>query len=154
LVVGKKFKNIRSTLLLEAATAGDDVQCTKLIEAGIPIECKDAHGSTPLLLACKNNRLSTVKVLIESKANVNATTKLKATPLIAAASYGHVNVIKLLLASGANQNLGVDGMTPLTLARRASKTEVVALLEAAGEKKKPAGEEKRGIWSGKLGATA
>ena len=111
-----------------------------------------SHGSTPLLLACKNNRFSTAKLLIEANSNVNATTKLKATPLIAAASHGHAGVVKLLLASGANPNMGIDGMTPILLARRACKTEVVALLEAASEKKKPAGEERRGVWSGKLGA--
>lgn len=47
LVVGKKFKNIRSTLLLEAATAGDDVACSNLIDAGIPLECKDVRAPRP-----------------------------------------------------------------------------------------------------------
>ena len=109
------------------------------------------HGSTPLLLACKNNRLSTAKLLIEQQCNVNARTKLMATPLIAASSHGHATIVKLLLASGADRNMSVDGMTALTLAKRAGKAEVAALLEAAAEKRKPAGDERRGVWSGKLG---
>ena len=104
-----------------------------------------------MLLACKHNRLSTAKLLIERRCNVNAVTKLKATPLIAAATHGHANIVKLLLASGADRHMSVDGMTALTLAKRGCKGEVVALLEAAGEKKKPAVEERRGVWSGKLG---
>ena len=96
--------------------------------------------------------MSTAQLLIERQCNVNATSKLKATPLIAASSHGHVAIVKLLLASGADRSMSVDGMTALTLARRAGKSEVVGLLEAAAEKRKPGGDERRGVWSGKLGA--
>ena len=110
-----------------------------------------SHGSTPLLLACKNNRLATAKFLIESQCNVNAKTKLMATPLIAASSHGHVEIVKLLLAANADHTASIDGMTALLLAKRAGKVEAVALLGAAGDKRKPAGDERRGVWSGKPG---
>lgn len=48
----------------------------------------------------------------------------------------------------------VDGMDAFKLAKRANKSEVVALLEAAAiDRRKANGEERRGIWSGKLGAS-
>lgn len=124
------------------------ITCNRLF---VVYGCTQSHGSTPLLLACKNNRLSTAKMLIERHCNVNATTKLMATPLIAASSHGHAAVVKLLLVSGADRTMSVDGMTALTLAKRGGKTEVVTLLESAGDKRKPAGDERRGVWSGKLG---
>ena len=46
----------------------------------------------------------------------------------------------------------VDGMTALTLAKRQSKLEGVALLEEnADDRKKRAQEAKYGVWSGRLG---
>ena len=67
-----------------------------------------SHGSTPLLLACKNNKLSTAKILLDHNARVNATTRLKATPLIAAASHGHAAVVRLLLTAGADREMRVS----------------------------------------------
>jgi len=152
LVVNKKFSTIRGSLLLDAAANGDDKKITQLLDGGIPIEAKDKHGSTPLLLAAKNNRPSTAQLLLERNANINATTRLKATPLIAAASHGHAAIVKLLLAAGADRSMQIDGMTALTLARRQGKAEVVGILEAAAEgKRKNAASEQRGIWSGKIG---
>ena len=138
-------------MLLDAAAKGDETAVGSLLDS-IPIEVKDAHGSTPLLLASKNNRSSTVKLLLEKNANVNATTRLKATPLIAAASAGHAGVVRQLLAAGADRNMQLDGMTALTLAKRQSKLEVVEVLqESADERKRRAQDAKYGIWSGKLG---
>ena len=83
---------------------------------------------------------------------MNATTKLKATPLIAAANQGHAAIVNLLLSSGADCSMSVDGMTALMLAKRAGKKDVVALIEASGNPKKPvAFGERRGVWSGRLG---
>ena len=140
-------------MLLDAAAKGDDTAVGSLLDNGsIPLEVRDAHGSTPLLLASKNNRLSTVKLLLEKKANVNATSKLNATPLIAAASAGHAGVVRQLLAAGADRNMQIDGMTALTLAKRQSKLEVVEVLqESADERKRRAQDAKYGVWSGKLG---
>ena len=134
LVTTKKFTAIRGSLLRDAAMGGDDAAVAKLIESGIPIECKDvrlcrpppakdaalraylshlphctvqAHGSSALLLAAKNNRVSTVKLLLDQKADVNTRTKLNATPLIAASSHGHADVVKVLLAAGADRTISV-----------------------------------------------
>jgi len=56
LVVNRKFKNIRSSLLLEAAAAGDSTACLKLIEAGIPLECKDVRPQPAPALAPQSTR--------------------------------------------------------------------------------------------------
>ena len=56
LVVNRKFKNIRSSLLLEAAAAGDSTACLKLIEAGIPLECKDVRPQPVPALAQQRTR--------------------------------------------------------------------------------------------------
>ena len=42
-------------------------------------------------------------------------------------------IVKLLLAAGADRNIAVNGMRPVDLARRQSKSEVVALLVGEGQ---------------------
>ena len=43
--------------LLDAARDGDDGLCTLYLDAGVPIDCRDGHGFTPLHLSCGNGQL-------------------------------------------------------------------------------------------------
>jgi len=96
----------------------------------------NARGSTPLILACENGELDSVKRLIETwgvdvrtPANyyshlLHRTGKLfeKVTPLFVAAFFGHNQIVRYLLERGADVSVKIppqkystkyDGWTPL-----------------------------------------
>ena len=57
---------------------------------------------------------STVKLLLESKANINAVDLLKHTPLFRACEMGHMEVVQVLIDSGAHVDVqDQDGRSPL-----------------------------------------
>ena len=87
-------------------------------------------GSTALHIATAEARKEVVKLLVERGANVNAVDTFDHTPLHEAVLKGNVTIIAALLAVKA---VNVDakckhGMTPLLLAARAGKAEIVKLL--------------------------
>ena len=43
--------------LLDAAREGDDGLCTLYLDAGVPVDCRDGRGWTPLHLSCRNGHL-------------------------------------------------------------------------------------------------
>ena len=51
--------------LLAAALSGDDELCTLYLDAGVPIECRDGHGGTPLHLSCHNGHWSLATLLLD-----------------------------------------------------------------------------------------
>lgn len=72
---------------------------------GISLEAKAKFtGHTPLHIAAKENHASTVKVLVETGANINATDNLSWTPLLWAAAFGNVDAVRMLLELGADPN--------------------------------------------------
>ncbi|GAB1226498.1 hypothetical protein ENUP19_0296G0028 [Entamoeba nuttalli] len=48
----------------------------ELINKGISVDSKNKFGATPLMLACQNNNLSIVQLLIQNKANTASTDKV------------------------------------------------------------------------------
>jgi len=71
-----------------------------------------------------------VRMLLDSKANVNACDNNGGTPLYIAASNGHIEVVKLLLDNKAEVNIcrHSDDVTPLYIAAWKGHTEIVKLL--------------------------
>ena len=59
------------TLLLDAAENGDTLLVNQLIRDGVEVNCVNDKGWSPLVMAAFNQHLDTVKVLIDSGANVN-----------------------------------------------------------------------------------
>ncbi|KAL6030522.1 hypothetical protein STEG23_006398, partial [Scotinomys teguina] len=75
---------------------------------------KNAKGESQLHVASREGNLSLVKVLIESRADVNLKDNAGWTPLHEASSEGFTDVIVELLKAGANVNCeNRDGMLPL-----------------------------------------
>ena len=58
------------------------------------MDAEDVYGWTPLHLAARERHLDVVKVLVEKKANVHATTKNGRTPLHMCSYSGGINIIK------------------------------------------------------------
>lgn len=95
------------------------------------------HGSqfceqTTLHLSCGGGDVEVVRVLLEARADVNATDCEGATPLHRASFQGHVEVAKALLEAGANvEAKDTFGTSVMDKARGGGSDDVLALLEAA-----------------------
>ena len=84
-----------------------------------------------LYIAAENGHTDIVKLLLDSKAGVNARiTGTGETPLYAAAQNGHTDTVKLLLDHKADVNAccNDDGATPLWAAVKFGHTEVEKVL--------------------------
>jgi len=107
------------TPLIGAARSGDATEIRKLIADGADPNERDRSvtGWPPIVHAVHKHQLAAVAALIESGADVNATSDGGTTALMMAASYGHADMVKLLLAHGANTRLkDRNGETALDLA--------------------------------------
>eukprot|EP00966_Prymnesium_polylepis_P318321 7352238-Prymnesium_polylepis.1 len=84
-----------ASLLLKAGAKTID---ERLVEPGQ----KDGGGSSCLLLAAYENRLSAMRLLLEHAADINLPRNSGATPLYAAAQEGHAEAVQMLIAFGAD----------------------------------------------------
>jgi ankyrin repeat protein len=76
-------------------------------------------GLTTLHIACSASHgdLDIVKVLLQTKSNVNQTNSYGVTPLMVAVIAGHDHIVEYLLDNGANANLETIARdSPLSLA--------------------------------------
>ena len=90
-------------------------------------------GLTPLMLASINGSLEVVKVLLENKAAINATTEDGQTALIHASRNGHLEIVKLLLENGAEVDVrDENGQAALLFAAENGFYKIVELLLANG----------------------
>jgi ankyrin repeat protein len=111
-----------------------------LLDAGAPVNGKDARGETALHAAAFWGRDEIAKLLIERKADVNASTDDQWTPLHDSARLCTLAVARVLLDAGAQVNTrDKDGRTPLSWAEqprwREPLPELVKLLQERGGKK-------------------
>ena len=99
------------------------------------IKTKDQSYSfqkkTPLMSAVRQNRVETVKVLIDNGADVNAKiqSSIEVTALMIAARYGYTDIMKILIDNGAEVNTRSDGgYTALMRAARNGQTKAIKIL--------------------------
>ncbi|UXH76071.1 ankyrin repeat domain-containing protein [Roseateles amylovorans] len=119
------------TPLHNAAAQGHERVAVQLLNAGAPVNPVDWQGYTPLALASACGHLKLVQLLLAKGATVNPADPKVASPLSLAVQAGQSPVVKALLAAGATQQANVYGQTPLDLARRIGRTDLVQLLEQA-----------------------
>lgn len=95
----------------------------------------DIEGNTLLTLACRENRIKIVELLLNPpySANINQANQTGYSPLITAATEGHLNLVELLLSRGANINQqNNNGWTALMCACCFRRIEIVQkLLESS-----------------------
>jgi hypothetical protein len=93
---------------LKAAASGDTVTLNQCLNQEIPklydIDARNGAGRTALILAAKEGKVDTLKILIEKKADVNAWDSDGRTALWWASYKGRRECAKLLLAAGAQAN--------------------------------------------------
>ena len=88
--------------LVAAAEAGDLATLRRLLEAGTPVDARDARGRSALLAATHANRIDAARLLIEGGADVNAKDDIQDSPFLYAAAEGRLQILRLTLAAGAD----------------------------------------------------
>jgi ankyrin repeat protein len=94
-----------ATALYLAGVNGSAPMMDKLLKAGADPNERGPQGETPLMLAARNGNIEGLKVLIDHKADVNATEGLRGTTaLLWAAEHSNAAAMKFLIDHGANIN--------------------------------------------------
>jgi len=124
---------------LHVAAVSNNTKLMKtLLDAGLPVDGRDATGRTPLhIAAAVMFSTDAAQVLLARGAKVGAVDREGRTPLHVAAEALNVNVVRILLKAGADANAADDrGSTPLHLARlrNSSSWDIYDLLIGGGAK--------------------
>uniref|UniRef100_A0A8C1BSP8 Ankyrin repeat domain 28b n=1 Tax=Cyprinus carpio carpio TaxID=630221 RepID=A0A8C1BSP8_CYPCA len=123
---------------LHAAAFTDHVECLQLLLGqNAQVNCVDAGGKTPLMMAAENGQTNAVEVLVSSaKADLTLQDANKNTALHLACSKGHETSALLILEKITDRNLinstNAALQTPLHVAARNGLTVVVQELLAKG----------------------
>jgi ankyrin repeat protein len=136
-------------VLFAAAHAGDDAAVAREVAAGAPIDARDAHGRTPLIVASRAGRAGAMRALAGTGANPNALDRDRYDIVTIAAVANDVPTLALALGASARNVTspyegtalvaGADlklpdrhGATPLALARQQGYAAMATILERAG----------------------
>jgi len=85
-----------------AAEAGDLATLRRMLDAGLPVNSRDARRRTALLAATHTNRIDAARLLIERGADVNAKDEMQDSPFLYAGAEGRLEILRLTLAAGAD----------------------------------------------------
>ena len=88
--------------LVAAAEAGDMAALRRLLDAGVPVDARDARRRTALLAATHANRIDAARLLIERGADVNAKDDMQDSPFLYAGAQGRLEILRMTLAAGAD----------------------------------------------------
>ena len=124
-----------SSALIQAITA----DCTEAVEfllfLGADPNCTSTNGTTPLILACRNNNsIGIVKLLLRAEADVNAQDKWGATALkvLCSLETSNKDLVELLVQSGAQLVIPGEKITALEIATREGHMDIVQYLASEG----------------------
>lgn len=118
-----------------AATGGDVAAMTRMLNAGLDPNSRDAAGYTPLIAASRAGNVAMIRLLVSHGADPNLPDAAvnSWTPLLHAIHKAQPAAVSALLAAGANPNGAErDGSTPLMMAAGYGYTDIVKILLAHG----------------------
>jgi len=117
-----------------AINSGDLDLIKIFIDNKFDINVTNNIGNTALVNEVKNNKINTVKLLLDAGADVNAKHVNSAdTALDWAVEFNNTNIVKLLLKAGANVNhQNNTGFTPLILSIKQKDITIAKILLEAG----------------------
>lgn len=128
--------------LILAADAGDLAMVELLLNNRASPDIAVEGDGNPLIAAAANGHVQIVDRLLAAGASVDAVVPRDETALITAARFGHLPVVRTLVDHGADVNLAVlaprapplapELRSPLGMARRAGRTDMVDYLRANG----------------------
>ena len=112
--------------LADAAESKHWTEVAGLVERGVGVDESQPDGMTALHWAVYHGDLTSIRLLIDAKCDVNATTRYQVTPLSIACQLGRAECTRQLLAAGANANLvQPGGVTILMTAARTGNANCV-----------------------------
>lgn len=118
-----------------AALRDDTDTLARLLDSGADVDGRDAHGSTPAMLAARFGALGALRLLVERGADLSARNNLGATAVRHAVEHRRYEALAALLAAGAdpNESYPADAdPTPLHKAAGAASEEAAATLLSFG----------------------
>lgn len=130
---------IRDTPFLYAGAEGRTEILKLLIATGrVNLEDTNRYGGNALIPACHHGHPETVRVLLQTKIDINHINRLGWTALLETIILSdggpiHQDIMAQLIAAGVDVNLpDAGGVTPLTHAKQRGYQAMVAMLEKAG----------------------
>ena len=139
-----------ATAIYVACEFGHTDAVKLLLEAKAPPDQPREDGATPLYKACQDGKLDIVKLLLKHGAKVDQIDANQMTALWVACHQGHIELAKVLLEAKADPTFKVQEWTPIMLAKREQRNELVELLL----KHAPAGYEEQRQLHGPAAAAA
>ena len=116
---------------------GTRAKAQLLISAGAKVDARSRNGRTPLHHASSCQRIDVIELLLDHDADINAMADERTPPLYWPVAYGWPDVARVLLERGADVNIRMGGkkLTPLDVAIRGNKGEIILLLREYGAKR-------------------
>lgn len=87
--------------LVQAVRYGQTNVVEYLLDAGVPVNSKNAYGDTPLIAAAGSGRAQLIDKLLELGADIDSANSLGMTALMSAAARGDYQLVHTLINSGA-----------------------------------------------------
>jgi ankyrin repeat protein len=115
--------------LFDAAREGNTEFLAAYVDAGAPVDLKNATGDSLLMLAAYHGQTETVRALLDRGADVNLANDRGQSPLAGSVFKGEDEILDLLLAAGADPALGRP--SAVETADYFGKPELAARLRAA-----------------------
>jgi uncharacterized protein len=121
-------------LMMDAARSGREDVIPALLSVGVQLECRDANGYTPLVLASYNGHKSTTDLLLARGADANSADDDRGNTALMGVSFkGYDEIARLLIDAGADVNRrNHAGQTALMMAALFGKTDIIEMLLASG----------------------
>ena len=125
-----------SQCLYTAAVSGQPECVQLLLDAGA-LPDVNIDGQTPLVAAVRRGHVGVVRALVAAGVNVNKASRVtRSTALHWAAANGDRDCLTLLMDAGARLEVRMDsGRTPLMVAARCGREEIVVELLRAGNQR-------------------
>lgn len=115
--------------LIQAAARGHTAEVKRLLDAGAPVNARDARGRNAALAATEGGHVEAAKLLIARGADVNAQDNIRNSVFLLAGARGHTDIVRAALAAGADlKSTNRFGGTALIPACHYGHVETVRLL--------------------------
>ena len=128
---------LQQTCLYYTCREGKNL-CSKYLveECGLNVNEIDAYGQTPIYYCVRDNKIETVKLMIDLGTNINIEDKYGQTCLFYAIRERHNDIVELLIEKGANVNqVDKKKRTPYSFAEKYNFQEICDLLLKKGANK-------------------